>query len=111
MLVSETLHDNIVIVDILGRVDSTTCEEVEAVLIEHAKRADCRLLIDLQQVAYMSSAGLRTFLKCAKAIKISQGYLVLSSMNENVFQIFELSGFTKLFQFAQTRADGVKLLT
>jgi anti-anti-sigma factor len=110
MLVSATVHDNVVIIDISGRIDSNTCEEVESVLIEHAQQVDCRLLIDLQQVGYMSSAGLRTFLRCAKAIKVSNGRLVLSSMNENVFQIFELSGFTKLFEFADTRADGVGFL-
>lgn len=108
---SEIIHGELVIVELTGRIDSNNYLEIEGFLAERAQRAAGRLLIDFQQVGYISSAGLRTLLKCAKLSKAAQGRLVLSSMNENVFQIFELSGFTKLFQFAQDRASGVGLLS
>ncbi|MFV3130812.1 STAS domain-containing protein [Niveispirillum sp. KHB5.9] len=108
---SEIIHGELVIIELTGRIDSNNYLEIEGFLVERAGRASGRLLIDFQQVGYISSAGLRTLLKCAKLSKAAQGRLVLSSMNENVFQIFELSGFTKLFQFAQSRASGVDLLS
>jgi anti-sigma B factor antagonist len=108
---SEIIHGELVIVELTGRIDSNNYLEIERFLVERAQRASGRLLIDFQHVGYISSAGLRALLKCAKLSKAAQGRLVLSSMNENVFQIFDLSGFTKLFQIAQDRASGVGLLS
>lgn len=111
MSVSETLHEDILILEFSGRIDSNTTRDFEVILVDRAKRPSGRLLVDLQQVGYISSAGLRMFLICAKAVKGANGRLVLSSLNDNVFQIFEMSGFSKLFEFAHSRETGVILLT
>ena len=57
-----------------------------------------RLLIDMKELEYISSAGLRILLLGAKAMKAKNGELFLCALRENVKEVFDISGFTALFK-------------
>ncbi|MBI2952169.1 STAS domain-containing protein, partial [bacterium] len=57
-------------------------------------------VIDLAQLDYVSSAGLRAFLGGAKRLKGGGGKIALSALKSNVKEVFDLSGFSSLFPIA-----------
>jgi anti-anti-sigma factor len=65
--------------------------------------ADCRpggvsVVLDLSDLAYVSSAGLRSFMLAAKRAKGQDGEIVIAAMQPVVREIFEISRFTLLFR-------------
>lgn len=63
--------------------------------IEEGSRA---MIIDLESVDYMSSAGLRALLSGLKKMKSVGGEMRLSSLQPHVREVFEMTGFSRLFQ-------------
>ena len=79
-----------------GRLDASTSPEAEQAL--RGKLDDCRaLLVDLDGLSYISSAGLRVLLVIAKRMQSNRGKLVLCRLRPDVKTIFELSGLTSIF--------------
>ena len=75
-----------------GRVDTTTSAELDSA-IEGALTNTNSLMIDCENLAYISSAGLRVLLKTQKAVSANGGVLKLIHVNESVREIFEITGF------------------
>jgi len=61
-----------------------------------------RVVLDLAQVNYVASAGLRSLLLLSKQIKTRGGALVLASVHPRVHDVFEIAGFTTAFAIAGT---------
>lgn len=55
------------------------------------------LAIDLSQLDYISSAGLRVLLVVAKKVQQAKGKVVLFGLGPNVREVFSISGFDKIF--------------
>ncbi|MDE7161236.1 MAG: STAS domain-containing protein [Anaeroplasmataceae bacterium] len=81
---------------IKGRVDTLTAPILEKSLQKEWTTKN--LLIDLKDLEYVSSAGLRVFLAALKKAKSQNGALKLFNINDSVMEVFEITGFKKLFQ-------------
>lgn len=66
-----------------------------------------RFVIDLSQLDYISSSGLRVILLAAKRLNSTAGKLVLCCLTDNVRQVFELAGFLSLFRFYGSRDEAI----
>jgi anti-sigma B factor antagonist len=85
------------VIQLKGRMDSDTSTGVEPVLLERA--ASCKaLVVDLQNVQYVSSAGLRVLLKTAKTCRANNNKLALAALLPQVHEVFDISGFAAIFQ-------------
>ena len=77
-----------------GRLDTTTAPELEAEL--NASLDGVReLTLDLEQTAYLSSAGLRVILGAQKRMN-KQGQMVVRHVNETIMEVFEVTGFVDI---------------
>lgn len=74
-----------------GRLDTTTAPELEASLKEDIDGVT-DLVIDLTNLEYISSAGLRVLL-AAQKIMMKQGKMVVTNPNDVISEIFEVTGF------------------
>lgn len=87
-----------------GRVDSGTSGVLEqAVKVDGAGR----MLLDLSDVPYMSSAGLRVVLVAAKAARSAGGSFAVFGMTESVRTVFQMSGFDRIVPVAGTEAEAL----
>ena len=77
-----------------GRLDTTTAPDLEAVLKESLDGTSV-LTLDFADLEYISSAGLRVLLYAQK-IMSKQGEMKLIHVNENVMEIFEVTGFSDI---------------
>ena len=81
-----------------GRLDSVTAPEVEAVFHQMAERFD-KLVLNLAQLDYISSAGLRSLKRLHMDMKKKGGTLVLKNVRNMVMEVFEMTGFAGLLTF------------
>lgn len=93
-----------------GRVDSTSSAELESALLRHLDAGETRLAVDLGEVEYISSAGLRVLLMLVKKLQGSGGRLVLCAMPDSVRLVFELAGFLPLFEIEDSREAALSRL-
>jgi len=108
MDITETKHDQYSIFKLNGRLDSNTAMGFEQKLFECIENGTQRLILDFQDLDYISSAGLRVILKATKNLKTSDGKLVLCAMQDYVKEVFEISGFDSFLPIEATLDDAVK---
>jgi anti-anti-sigma factor len=99
------------VVSVEGRVDATTC----ALLEGHCKRRMTEnqrqsLVLDLTEVEYLSSAGLRVILSLGKHAQAAGGKLVLCGVKGPVREIFSIAGFLSLFPVTDTLVHALALI-
>lgn len=99
------------IVSISGRVDSLTSSEVGRFFDEQIEKGQVRLVLDLSQVDYMSSSGLRVLISTLKVVRQHRGDLYLADLQENIHQLLDLSGFTSIFKIYPTSDEAVAAFT
>ena len=91
------------LITVNGRVDSVTAPELDATLKELLGNGRYQFVLDLAQVNYMSSAGLRTMVSALRECKKHSGAVRLSPPSERVAEVLDLSGLDEMFPaFADT---------
>lgn len=83
-----------------GRLDTETSADFELAAHDLTAAGERRFVVDLSGISYVSSAGLRVLLALAKQMSSGGGELRLSGLAPSVRQVFDLSGFSKLFTIA-----------
>lgn len=106
MEIVERKEDGVRCLGLSGRLDSNTSRELEQKLLPMVEEEGTSLLVDLTELKYISSAGLRVFLLAAKRAKKQQSKIVLAALNENVREVFDISGFSTLFTIASSPKEG-----
>jgi anti-sigma B factor antagonist len=96
MQISEQARGDVLVLRASGRLDSGSASALEAVLPAQVQARD-KVVLDLAQVAYVSSAGLRVLLMGAKAARATGHKLALAGLSDSVREVFDISGFTSLF--------------
>ncbi|CCA92852.1 MULTISPECIES: STAS domain-containing protein [Novosphingobium] len=96
MEISEEIKGPALVMTLAGRLDSNTAPLLETRLPSRIE-GNPATVIDLSQVSYVSSAGLRILLKGAKVAKASGNRLALCGLAPSVREVFDISGFTAIF--------------
>ena len=97
MHVYEQRRAEVLILQPTGRLDSLTSQDLQTELSQRISGGDTAILLDLKDLEYISSAGLRVLLLAGKELKAKNGQLSLCALKENVREVFEISGFITLF--------------
>ncbi len=109
MEISETKQGQVVILSLKGRLDASTSKVLEEKLLDLINsHNEHRLVMDFQQLDYISSAGLRVLLMAAKILKPENGKLVLSSLQEHLKEVFEITGFQSIFPIFTNKEEALK---
>lgn len=80
-----------------GRIDTTTSPVFDRHLSSVIDRGDTQIVIDLENLEYISSTGLSAFISAAKKVKAAGGRIALAGLNKRIRLVFEMSGFLRLF--------------
>ncbi len=84
-----------------GRIDSVTSGELQKELDSITRKGNREILIDFSEVTYISSAGLRVFLKVHGSLKQAGGNLMLTALPAHVMDVFKMGGFLKFFNIIE----------
>jgi len=111
MEIRQEKKGQVLIVGPVGQLDTRTSHDFEKKIVELLGSGERRFVIDLSQLEYVSSAGLRVLLLLAKKLDAMEGELVLSGMNAQVREVFDVAGFTGIFTILPTEADAMEKLS
>lgn len=89
-------NENYNLLKVTGRLDSTTAGEFEKHLIPNLEEGKDNL-VDFKELKYVSSSGLRVLLVAAKKLSVTNQKLSIVSMQDHIKEVFDISGFTDLF--------------
>lgn len=99
----EEKQNDVVILGLHGRLDSVTAPVVEQRLLSLIDGSHRQIIVDCAELAYISSAGLRVFLMAAKRVTQRKGKLIFTSLNDEVRQVFDLTGFSSILHISPSR--------
>ena len=99
--------DDVVVVKAKGRFYSNDVQAMEEGLAEAIGSGKRCLAVDLAEMDYISSAGLRVFLKVAKQVQKANGKVVLFGLRPNVREVFSTTAFDRIFSIHADRAAAI----
>lgn len=98
---------NTTILKTSGRMDIVNAPEFEKAVQDLLGQGITRIVADLAQVDYISSAGLRAILVAAKKAKAGRADLVFSCVSGMVLEVFTISGFKSMFRLFDTTEEAL----
>ena len=97
------------VVEISGDIDGKTAPQLQEQLMLLLQPA-CRIILDMQGVGYMSSAGLRLMLTSHRQASGNQGQLILVNVSEEIKETMSDTGFLQFFTLCDTVEAGLEAL-
>lgn len=103
--------DGTVIAKADGRIDSSNSREFHSELEAVVADSDAALVLDFEDVVYISSAGMRVILLTAKSLQKSGMKFALCSMNDSIREVFKISGFDKIIEIHHSQAEALSAVS
>jgi anti-sigma B factor antagonist len=104
------LAGNILLVGVNGRLDQRLTPSLEQILLSQIEAGHARLLIDLSQVSYINSGGLRCLVTAWRQARAKGGDISLFGLNNRLTEVFSVAGFDQVFQIFPDRQQAQKSL-
>lgn len=95
--ISEREMSGICVLDLSGRIDASTSPEVEVALGHKMNTGVKTMILNLTNLGYISSSGLRVILAALKKVKQTGGMIVLADLQPGPAEVFKMTGFDRLF--------------
>jgi anti-sigma B factor antagonist len=111
LIIEEEFVDNVVVLRIRGIIDSGTAQFLEDKFEELVASNTVRIVADLGDVTYISSAGWGIFVGEIKGIRQRKGDIKLAAMHPDVREVFELLEFSALLKPYGTKEEAVSAFT
>src|SRR4249920_1342741 len=108
MEINERRTADIVTLSLSGKLDGTTAKAFEEKILGQIESGDRRFIIDLAQLDYVSSAGLRVFILASKRLNRENGKIVLCSLKDPVREVFDIAGFLSIFSVYGSHDEAIK---
>ena len=120
MEITERKAADIITISLSGKLDTTTAKAFEEKILARIESGDRRFIIDLAQLDYVSSQGLRVFLLAGKRLDSANGKLVLCGFKKTipyhtlnrpqdpVREVFDIAGFSSIFSVYGSHDDAIK---
>ncbi len=103
-------RDGVLSVLVSGRIDGSNAAAFEEAAKAAMEDSDRAVVMDLEKLSYISSAGLRVLLMIAKSLSGRGAKLVLCSLSDQIREVVEISGFDKIIPVRASRADALASL-
>ena len=100
-------NDGTLIAKAEGRIDGVNARDFEEAMKAAINSDDSTVVIDLEGLSYISSAGLRVILLIAKTLRKRNAELSLCSLSDPIREVFEISGFDKIIPVHASREQAL----
>jgi anti-anti-sigma factor len=105
MDITSGIDGDLVRFQVTGSIDASTSPNVEHAVNTAVAGGGKRLIFDMSQVTYISSAGLRAILLAAKKAKAAGGGAAVFGLASNVEEVFTVAGFGRIVPMASSEAE------
>jgi anti-anti-sigma factor len=104
----EELEGPLAVAKVSGRLDTLTAPDFSEQALAAIDAGHTRLVFDLSQVEYVSSAGLKAFLTAAKHADARGGAVALCALREPVERVFRVAGFDAFLDLCATSEEAAE---
>jgi len=98
---SKDLKEGMVLIKVSGYIDAHTFEELENEIQSKFSAKQFKIIVDLADVPYISSAGAGVFIGAFPQAQENDGSNALLTPSKNVLDVFELLGLTEIFTISK----------
>ncbi|MDX1429011.1 MAG: STAS domain-containing protein [Rhodothermales bacterium] len=95
------------VLELNGELDAHTASELEAAIQKCRDSNSVWIVVNGQNLQYISSAGLGVFMAYIEELREQGGDIKIAELQPRVFNVFDLLGFPMLFDIVDTEADAV----
>ncbi|MBE9224586.1 anti-sigma factor antagonist [Phormidium sp. LEGE 05292] len=103
-------EEDVTVVKLEGDIDANTAPEVQDEVLPLAK-PESKILLDMTEVPYTSSAGLRMLLSLYRQVSAKDGRLVLVGLSEEIKDTMSITGFLDFFTTSDNQEEALKVLS
>ena len=107
MKISQENTNGIEVLRVKGNLDSNTAQEFETRIYETLENGQRKLILNLEELEYISSAGIRVILKTAKDLKRVDGNIILCALQDYVKEVFDIAGFDGFLNIEANLSDAM----
>lgn len=100
-------NEEVSILSITGYLDAHTAPEFENALNKLLEEKRYKIVIAMEGLQYISSAGLGVFMGFIEDVRQNEGDIKLTEVSPRVFKVFDLLGFPSLYEFYDTTDEAV----
>jgi anti-anti-sigma factor len=100
-------YKRVAVITVTGRVDSATATEFENTVNEVIEKGKHNLVLDLSEVEFLSSAGLRVLVTTRKTLQAAGGDIVLAEPSDRVVETLDTAGLDVLFERYDSREAAI----
>jgi anti-sigma B factor antagonist len=106
-MIEENLVNNIKVLILKGFLDAHTAPDFEKVIEANVNAGNVNIIINLEHLEYISSAGLGVFMGFIEDIRDQDGDIKICKASEKVYKVFDLLGFPNLFDIVDNQDDAI----
>ncbi len=110
MEIKQTSQDTYITLQPIGELDANSSVILDEVIQKLIENNQVNIHVNFRDVEYISSAGMGVFISYIDEIKSKGGKIVLSTMSENVKDVFELLGLNQIIPIVD-QAEVEKIFT
>ena len=101
------------VISVGGRIDGVNAQDFQENLDQKIDNTDgsMAVVLDLENLSYISSAGLRSILLIAKTLKSKKMKFALCSLRDSIMEIIQITGFDKIIDVHESRSTAVAATT
>ena len=98
MEITITEKGNQIIAAFDGRLDTVAAQQISETITPLLEHADQTIVLDCEKMPFISSSGLRIFLKIRKEVEAKGGKMLLKNICSDVMQVFKMTKLDGVFE-------------
>jgi anti-sigma B factor antagonist len=107
LTVNSETQSNVQVINVNGRVDGFSAPQLDEALQSAIKAKHYKIVVDLQDTEFLSSAGMRALLKARVEVQDKKGDLRLANPSDFIMDALKLVGLDKLFKIYDSRQSAL----
>jgi anti-anti-sigma factor len=96
------------VVRISGRLDATTCEAAQPVILGAMEKGAAGMILNLASMDFISSAGLRIMIMLMKQAAADGKRIAMVGVQPSIYKIFKIAAMDKVFRFFEDEGEAVR---
>ncbi len=100
--------DGMVVVSVKGKLDTVAALEFEKYIIEQVDKSENSLVVNMSELIYIASAGLRAILSATKKLREKQKDILLVGLQKTVKDVFKIAGFLSFCKVFDTEESALE---
>jgi anti-sigma B factor antagonist len=97
----------VTVLGLKGSLDATTAEQADEQIAAEFNNERHKLVVDMSEIEFLSSAGLRTLLGAVQIARPAGGDVRLAAGRDNIKRVLDFSGFTKIMAYFDSVEEAV----